>query len=382
MKMPDGAKTNAALTEIKRLIKAQGPMTFARFMDLALYFPVHGYYTSGRKPWGPEGDYITNIDVSPVFARTLAKQIAEMHAAIGAPDDFVLIEAGAGRALLSVGIYDSLKELSPSLYKSIEIKLVEKNSALAECTDKMPGNFSWHDDLAGLPGKITGCIISNELIDAMPVHRVVFQKGRLHEIYVGADESGLFDVIDEPSTSDLNDYFRVSGLSLEEGQVAEVNLAMSNWMTEAASIIDRGFIITVDYGVPARELYSPERGSTIHCHYRHTLNKDPYERVGEQDITAHVDFSALVRAGQQADAQLTGFTTQKNFLLGLGITDEAAGHGAMDIAGLDNIRRNRMIKELILPGGMGDIFKVLVMHKGIPRPELKGFSFRDMGKFL
>lgn len=381
--MPEAQGASGALAEIKRRIRAQGPMTFAEFMGLALYSPQGGYYTSDIDRWGLEGDYVTNIDISPLFARSMAKQIAEMHALLGSPDAFTLIEAGAGRGLLSKGVYDELKDLSPALQKTIRIKLVEKNHHIKEkIKGALPENFSWHEDMSEIPAGITGCVISNELIDALPVHRVTFKDNDLHEICTGLDGENLVDVTTELSNDALRQYFIEPGVTLAENQIAEVNLQALDWIAATADIINKGFIITIDYGVPARELYAPERGSTIHCHYQHTLSKNPYERVGDQDITAHVDFSALVRAGCAAGAKLTGFTTQKNFLLGLGIMDEAIEPANIDLANYENIKRNQMIKELILPGGMGDVFKVLIQHKGVEKPFLKGLSFRDMSRFL
>ncbi|MBW7957723.1 MAG: SAM-dependent methyltransferase [Deltaproteobacteria bacterium] len=363
--------------EIAAEIREKGPITFARFMEMALYLPGKGYYASDRGTWGPEGDYITSIDVSPVFARTLAKGLEEMWEALGSPAPFVFVEAGAGRGWLTRGVLESLKEISPGLSGVITPRLVERSGARRES----PQGATWHSELSGVPPFSSGCILSNELIDSFPVHRVEFSGGELREIHVGCDGSGFTEVPGPLSTGELERYFIENGVIPFEGMRTEVNLEAMRWIGEAGKLMERGFIVTIDYGHPATELYSPDRRGSLMCHYRHTLNDNPFINVGEQDITTHADFTALARAGLRHGLEVTGFTTQKNYLIGLGILDELKPPPDGS-PGIEEMNFNRALARLISPGGMGDTFKVLVQHKGVAKPELRAFSFRDMARSL
>ncbi|MFQ5465139.1 MAG: class I SAM-dependent methyltransferase [Thermodesulfobacteriota bacterium] len=366
--------------EIRRRIEASGPITFAEFMEVALFWPDGGYYTSGRETWGPGGDYFTNVDISPLFATMLAKQVHEMWLLLGSPGDFTLVEAGAGRGLLTEGILSAVRSRYPELASALKAVLVEKNPNLRRPPEE---GVVWREEIGGIDPGFEGCILSNELIDSFPVHRVRLLSGSLKELYVGCDGARFVDLAGEPSTPALAGYLRDAGVGLAEGQTTEINLRAGPWIAEAAGLLSKGFVITVDYGWPARELYGPDRmRGTLMCHYRHTINDDPYTNIGDQDITAHVDFTTLAAAGRRAGLELTGFTTQKNMLLGMGITEEFGGVESLDIADIERVRFNQSVKELIMPGGPGDVFKVLVQHRGIERPALAAFSFRDMSPTL
>lgn len=367
--------------EILRRIDSKGPITFAEFMDIAMYWAKGGYYTSPDGIWGEGGDYITSLDVSPVFARVLAVAVIEMWEVLGSPPSFAIVEAGAGRGYLSCGILSAVKELSPKLYMGLEVVLVEKNPHLREPRSE---KVSWREELPPSGSVECGVILSNELIDSFPFHRVRSVDGELREIYVGREGAEFIDEEGPLSCDDIGQYFDEAGLALFAGQRAEVNLPAGPWIDEAAAILKSGFVLTIDYGLPARELYGEDRmGGTLMCHYHHKANFEPYLRVGEQDITSHVDFTNLCVRGEKAGLRLTGFTTQKNFLLGLGVLEELIETEAAKVADYDKIRHNRAIAGLIAPGGMGDTFKVLVQFKGSGEvPSLKGFSFRDMSRYL
>ncbi|MBI5588166.1 MAG: SAM-dependent methyltransferase [Deltaproteobacteria bacterium] len=369
-----GSAVSGPVREILRRIIEKGPLTFAEFMEVALYREVEGYYTSSQGRWGGGGDYITSLDVSPVFSSTLAKEVVEMWEVMDRPADFTLVEAGAGRGWLSKGILDTVREIRPGLFKVIKARLVEKNPHLRQPPAE---NITWHEDLREVPGPFQGVILTNELIDSFPVHRVVWRNG-LKEIYTGYDGGSFIDVVGPVSTVRLTEYFRDLGVELAEGQKAEVNLASVDWIKAAGDLLEKGFVVTIDYGLPARELYAPERDGTLLCHYRHTLNDDPYINIGAQDITTHVDFTAFAASGRSAGLQVTGFTTQKNFLLGLGILEELKEPASFELEEYEKIKFNRELSRLITPGGMGDTFKVLVQHKSINKPSLRGFSFKDL----
>ncbi|MFQ5354170.1 MAG: SAM-dependent methyltransferase, partial [Thermodesulfobacteriota bacterium] len=219
-----------------------------------------------------------------------------------------------------------------------------------------------------------------------PFHRVYFESSAVKEVYVARDKAELADSPGPLSTAEIGKYLEETGVEFIDGQVAEVNLMAGPWIERAAAILNRGFVITIDYGLPARELYGVDRlGGTLMCHYRHKANFEPYERIGSQDITSHIDFTHLLRRGEKAGLKLCGFTTQKNFLLGLGILEELVDTGEMTAGDFEKVKFNRAIAGLIAPGGMGDTFKVLVQYKGADQaevPSLKGFSFRDMSRYL
>lgn len=407
-------ETSDAEREIVRRINADGPMTFAEFMDCALYAVPGGYYTSKEGRWGTDADYVTSIDISPLFARLFARQIEEMWRVVGSPSAFSIIEAGAGRGWFGRGILDTIEELFPELYAAATLTIVDRGiegaateEAISETESKAPENGTEEEGrktnqinqtkktlrLTELPEAESaapfGVIISNELIDSFPVHRLLVESVAesggtetmvLKEYYVDIVDGALAEVLKEPSTPELAEY--LAPFDLVEGQRVDVNLGAALWLARAARAIEVGFVITIDYGLPASELYAPGRASTLLCHWRHTINDSPYKNVGHQDITAHVDFSNMVAAGREAGLELTGFTTQKNFLIGAGILDELQTVTGEESSEVEMVRHNRSIQELIMPGGMGDIFKVLVQHKGVDSPALKGFEFKEMSKYL
>jgi SAM-dependent MidA family methyltransferase len=371
-------KSEGPLKEITGRIEQKGPITFAEFMDVALYWPDGGYYTSPENRWGGRGDYVTNLDISPVFARVIARQIHQMWQSLGSPEVFDVVEVGAGRGWLTMGILDTLEELYPDFFRTIRAGVIERNPYLR----KAPGRIAWHKDLEGLEKPFVGCLFSNEFIDALPFHRVVKRKN-LKELYVGlGNGGGLVDVEGKPSTAQLSGYFEDLEMKLSAGQRAEVGLRARDWIQRAGRLIDRGFVMTIDYGMPAKELYSPGRSGTLMCHFRHTMNDDPYRAVGCQDITSHVDFTTLKTAGLSVGLEPTGFTTQSYFLLGLGIDKELIEVGEPSLKDYEAVKHNQGIKELIIPGGVGDTFKVLIQHKGVEGPVLEGFSLKNMKNLL
>lgn len=362
------------ISEIKTQIQKKGHITFADFMDMALYSPAKGYYLSDRTKWGADGDYLTNIDISPVFSRLLASQLNQMWEMLGSPPEFTIVEIGAGRGTLSFQIKEAIEDSFHEFYKTVDFKLVDVSPP---CFTELPEKISFYTTIKEIKQKITGCIISNELIDAFPVHKVIELDG-LKEIYVGYENGVFTEVIGELSSQELNDYFNRLGIRLEYRQRAEVNLRALDWIKSVGALLDRGFVVTIDYGLPAKGLFQAGRGSGLQCYYRHTMNDNPFQRVGYQDITSKVDFTSLALAGKDAGLEIAGFTTQFYFLMGLGILEEIKEAAELDINNLEAFKWNQGIKEIMMPGGMGDDFKVLVQHKGVENPELKGFSYKDL----
>ena len=362
-------------------IRSGGPMTFARFMELALYEPTRGYYTrpgSGEDRIGPQGDFYTTSDVHPLLARALALQIHQTYEHLAQPSPMTLLEMGPGKGLLARDLLSASERIGIPFAQDLRCLLVERSEtmkarqrAALEPWLERPDRVSWVESLEKVEsGSLTGVVLSNELVDAFPVHRVTVEAGEFKEIHVDLEDGRFVERLTAPSTPELARYFERLGIVLEEGQVAEVNLAALSWIQEVARVLRRGFVITIDYGHTAQDLYgAARRNGTMLCYYRHTVSEDPYERIGLQDMTAHVDFTSLAFAGEESGLETTGFTNQMGFLAGLPV------EGLLQH--LDpNSPELRSAAALLHPGGMGRTFKILVQHKGIDRPELDGLRFK------
>jgi SAM-dependent MidA family methyltransferase len=227
-------------------------------------------------------------------------------------------------------------------------------------------------------GPITGCILSNELVDAFPVHQVIFDHGQLKELYVTLNKGRLVEEMGALSDPGILTYFDSMSIRLEEGQRAEVNLKALDWMENVGRILEKGFVLTIDYGYLAEELYSPHRrNGTLLCYHRHQTSENPYEHLGEQDITAHVNFTALINKGEEVGLSLTGLVTQYRFLIALGVLQEMESLNR-EASELDGLKWRLSLLNLIEPEiGMGETFKVLIQHKGIAKPVLDGLRDLD-----
>ncbi len=363
-------------------IRKGGPVTFARFMEWCLYHPDYGYYHSEGTKTGKGGDYYTAPCVHPLFGHMVGRQLMQMSDLLGT-GRFTVVEMGAGRGFLCRDILDWASRCAPEFYRRLDYRLSdvsrrrveEQREALA--LYEREGKVSWGD---AAEQEVEGCFLSNELVDAFPVHRVLFREGKLREVYVGEQEGGFVELPGDPSSPAIGAYLADDDVVLGEGQKAEVNLQAGQWIRSLGDRLRRGFVMTIDYGCLAEELYTPwRRSGTIRGYFRHEASADPYERVGEQDLTAHVNFSALIRGGREAGLSLTGLVPQYRFLIGLGLLGEMAeAAGAM--SALEALKMRLSLKNLIEPGvGMGEVFKVLIQHKGVERPPLDGLrAFNSM----
>ena len=361
-------------------IRESGPVTFARFMEWCLYHPDDGYYHSEGTKTGKGGDYYTAPCVHPFFGRLVARQLMQMSELLGT-ERFTVVEMGAGRGFLCRDILDWASRSAPAFYRRLDYRLFDVSRRRVEeqretlAPYEREGKVSWEDagELEKGEQMIEGCFLSNELVDAFPVHRVVFQDGKLREIYVGEQDGGFVEVLGDLSSPEIGEYFTDDAVVLKEGQEAEVNLHGRQWIRAVGRRLRRGFVLTIDYGCLAGELYAPwRRSGTMMCYYQHRSSENPYERVGEQDMTAHVNFSALIRAGEKAGLLFTGLVPLYRFLIGLGLLGEMeeAAKGMSEIEGL---KMRLSLKHLIEPSvGMGEIFKVLIQHKGVEKPQLDG----------
>jgi SAM-dependent MidA family methyltransferase len=379
-------------TENRKLVKIilariadRGMIPFAEFMELALYHPGKGYYQASREKIGPGGDYYTSPHVHPIFGVLLSRQLHQMWEILNRPSPFTIAEMGAGKGLLCSDILGYCQNQWPDFYRNLIYLLAEISPAVQEKQKFLlsrfgtDGKVEWvlPDDLLNGRRSFTGCFLSNELIDAFPFHLVQQGEERLWEIFVNSRDGSFQEILGPPSTPLIEEYFRLYGSTLAEGQRAEVNLKALEWIDGVSRALRRGFILTIDYGYEAKELYHPERREgTLLCYFRHTTSPDPYQRIGHQDITAHVNFTALIKKGEALGLQKVGYTEQYKFLVALGLLQdlenlEKASDRHSDPAFLKN---KLSMRNLLIPGGMGTLFKVLAQSKGPEEPELLGFQ--------
>ena len=372
------------------MIRERGPLTVAAFMDLALYDSELGYYARAAQRSGRAGDFFTSVDVGPLFGELLEVQLADMYERLQAADPGLqtceLVEAGCGNGRLSADILRAAKAHHPDFYGAIQLHLVEASAAARAAQAATLGDVG--DRLASsgpaLPESFEGVLIANELLDALPVHQVVMRADGLKEVYVSRQSSVrspvtgdrlLTTVEGEPSTPALAEYLDRLGVALAPGWRVEINLRAVDWIRDAARRLRRGFMILIDYGHDARELYSPTHSTgTLTTFLKHrsggpegSADAPPWlQQPGEQDLTAHVDFTSVRAAAEAGGMTAIAFLDQTYFLMGL-------------LGGLPQPQaalRNPQLKTLMLPGGIGSTHKVLILGKGVGAPALRGCSFK------
>jgi len=358
---------------------AGGALPFARFMDLALYAPGLGYYSAGSRKFGAEGDFVTAPEISGLFSRCIARQSAEILDELGGGS---IMEFGAGSGVMAA---DVLKELEarahlPDAYFIVELSAelrARQRETLALRVPHLAGCVQWLD---ALPQSFRGVVLANELIDAMPVHRFQMTEEGFVEAYVSSSESAFAwqskplhegEVLAAVETARA----ALEGEAWAPGYTSEVNLAGAAWVRSLGDVLEKGAALIIDYGFPRREFYHPERcRGTLVCHYRHRVHDDPLILVGLQDITAHVDFTALAEAALESGLSVAGYTTQAHFLLGCGLLQLMERAGAEDE--LVRLPLAQQVKRLTLPNEMGELFKVIAFTKNIEKPFV-GFSLMD-----
>ena len=369
----------------------QQRITFAEFMNLALYHPQFGYYASRANPRkeaaiGPQGDFMTSPHMGHDFGELLAVQFADMWEALGQPKPFTLVEMGAGQGLVAADVLEGLRSHHPNCLAALKYTIIEKSAALKAEQQKRLSRWqsegvslSWQTLEEISSNSVVGCFFSNELVDAFPVHWVELHDQTLKEIWVGIEDNQLTPVVDELSTPQLEQYFERVGIDFtnhSEGYRTEVNLAAMAWMEGVGDRLKKGYLLTIDYGYTAERYYSPaRREGTLQCYYRHSHHNDPFIHVGEQDITAHVDFTALENRGEELGLQKLGFTQQGLFLMALGMGDRLStlSNPSDQLATGQNIQQIMMhrdaLQQLISPMGLGN-FGVLIQAKGLTQKEI------------
>jgi SAM-dependent MidA family methyltransferase len=348
-------------------IKSEGPISFHDYMELSLYHPEHGYYTSVQDKIGPGGDFYTSSNVSHAFGAMLGRQFREMWKNLGG-EEFTIVEYGAGTGMLC---HDILNYLSadPEFYEKIRYSIIEKSSAMREKEQKLlPSKVLWMDKISDL-GNINGCVFSNELLDNFAIHKVLM-KDQLMEVYVGYDE-GFYEVL-KPASKQLVNYFEELNVVLPEGFCTEVNLEAIEWIKEISENLTKGYLLTIDYGFPSGELYADRRrNGTLLCYQKHEINDRPYFQPGKQDITSHVNFSALQHWGNKYGLTTCGFTNQAHFLGGLGWEEYAMEDLLKGKGNYLDLRKYSLLKYTMMVD-MGHKFKVLIQRKGVDDHKLSG----------
>ena len=365
-------------------------ITFAEFMALALYHPDYGYYSSGQVAIGAEGDFFTASSLGPDFGELLAEQLAEMWLILDYPKPFQVIEMGAGLGYLAIDILNYWQSNYPDLLQNVEYSIIEESpSLMATQQEKLQ---SWRENGIKLNWKnwsdlentsVKGCFFSNELIDAFPVHQVIWQDDQLQEIYVGENQGELIEIIAEISTPELLNYFEKVHIKINEsdypdGYRTEVNLQALDWLNRIAQKLNKGYLLTIDYGYSAEKYYHPQRSQgTLQCYYQHRYHSDPFVNLGLQDITTHVNFTALENQGKSLGLETLGFTQQGLFLMSLGLGDRLVELSTGKFSVAEIFKRRDALHQLIDPTGLGK-FGVLLQGKGLSITQktrsLKGFS--------
>jgi SAM-dependent MidA family methyltransferase len=377
------ADARAASDALTRIIAAEigaggGWMSFARYMELALYAPGLGYYSGGSHKFGAAGDFLTAPELTPLFGRALARQVAQIMAA-SSPH---VMEAGAGSGRLAADLLPALDALgcAPQHYQILELSgelRARQQATLAEHASQFAGRVEWLEEL---PEEFSGCLIGNEVLDAMPTHALRWaddgpEPGVL-ECGVGVQNERLV-VAERPASGALLAAARA--LPVAAPYRGEICLAATAWVTELARRLKKGAMLLIDYGLPRDELYHAHRdGGTLRCHYRHRVHQDPLWLPGLSDITSHVDFTAVAEAGFDAGLEVLGYTSQANFLINCGVSELLADMevGAGGTATASELRARGALNVLISPNEMGELFKVIALGRDVP-PPLIGFVRGD-----
>jgi len=362
--------------ELRVEIAREGRITFTRFMQAALYHPVHGYYLNAAARPGPSGDFLTAPEADPIFGQTLARQIEQFDELLGRPDPFTLVEYGAGSGTLALAILDALSLDHSALLPRFRYQAVEVNLArAAELRSRLEeAGYAEHLSTAG-EEPVQGCVLANEFLDALPVHRIERHGDEIHERYVVWRDGWFAEELGPLSSDDIARYLREGGIELADGQLAEINLGLSNWVEQVALRLRRGYVLAIDYGYAAEKLYGSDYPhGTLRTYAQHAVSDDPFSAVANQDLTAHVDFSALQRAARAQGLQVLGFTTQADFLGGAGIgellvrTQQEPDMSYQEYVGV----RSAVIR-MIDPSAMGR-FGVLMLGRDVPDAPLIGLS--------
>jgi SAM-dependent MidA family methyltransferase len=362
------------LHKLGEQLAQQKEMPFVDFMQAALYDPEAGYYSSGLTKIGVQGDFITAPELTPLFGYTLANQCQQVLSLFDQP---VILEFGAGTGALCVALLEHLEHLNclPETYFILELSAHLRHCQKELVAQKIPhlvDKVHWLDHWP--KQAFNGVIIANEVLDAMPIHRFLVEEDRILESYISLSEQGqLIEQFKPCQNQRLFDYITKTLPPITAPYLSEANLFIDHWVTENYNLLQHGLVLLIDYGFPRHEYYHADRyQGTLMCHHQHRAHTNPLIHVGEQDITAHVDFTQIAEAGQQAGFHVAGYTNQASFLLANGLL-----HLLDDIEDKHQLfRAKQAVKQLIQSSEMGELFKVIALSKNIEIP-LNGFLLND-----
>ena len=377
MNSPEFSNSQALQKILARKIatSADKCISFAEYMELALYHPDYGYYNSGTVAIGKQGDFFTSSSLGKDFGELLGIQFRQMWHHLGCPNPFYVVEMGAGNGELARDILNFFQSEDELFIQSLKYVIVEQSTALIETQQKLLEPFqtfdlTWKTWAEFADDSIVGCLFSNELVDAFPVHLIIKQSDRLKEIYLGLKEGKLTETTQPLSSNKIARYFALVDINLLDPQYpdlyrTEVNLNALDWLATISTKLKQGYILTIDYGYTANRYYRPSRDrGTLQCYFQHRRDNNPYVNLGDRDITTHVNFTALERQGERCNLETIGFTQQGLFLMALGIGDRLneLSSGKFDIAQI--FQRRDALHQLINPTGLGG-FGVLIQGKNL-----------------
>jgi SAM-dependent MidA family methyltransferase len=374
-------------------IQTGSSITFSEFMEQALYHPHQGYYSHQAAKIGARGDFYTSPHLSPAFGECIARQFLDCWEILGCPDRFDIVEMGAGQGILAADILQAIAQINPDFFTTIQYRIIERSKTLQQVQRHQLSKYledhqnlvTWIDWKDLPSNSVQGCFMSNELVDAFPVHQVIWQDQQLQEIFVRWNGQKIVEEIAPLSTPKLQDYFDRLSLNFKnypDGYRTEVNLNAIDWIQTLSDRLQHGYVLTIDYGYSADRYYSPvRREGTLQCYYQHQVVADPYIKVGLQDITAHVDFTTLSDRGSEFGLKNLGQTQQSFFLMLLGLGDRIAALSQTESQNIqeinDRLQTREALHRLINPMGLGN-FMVLMQSKNLTPSEegrsLQGFT--------
>lgn len=377
--------TEELTRHFREQIVRHGPVTFRWFMQQALYHPEWGYYSTGKASIGRLGDFYTSVSVGRTFGELLTRQFHEMWARLGNPDEFTIVEQAADRGQLASDILETAGLHYPDFFQALRYWIIEPSPILAAEQKKTLARFGkqrtgWSEDIEALgEGSIFGVYFCNELLDAMPVHLVSLIRDEWKENYVDYENGTFHFTIGEPSSHILVKHLDTLPTALPEQYRTEVNLRAMTWMEDAARAMRCGYVMIIDYGYSRTQFFSTERSEgTLACYQKHERNYNPFEKLGESDITAHIEFTSLAEIAISLGMEISGFTDQNHFLVGVGQSEFSAIEEE-SMAGKLSEQTAQKLKELQTlthPESMGSQFKYLTLQKFIePAPPLMGYQF-------
>lgn len=366
------------LTSIKNQLK-QADLPFVDFMQQALYAPLLGYYSAGLQKLGPQGDFITAPELTPLFGQTLAHQCQEILCTLNNP---LLLEFGAGSGRLCVDLLSELERQNslPTAYHILEVSPHLRQEQKILIQQKIPhllDRIQWLDRWPEYA--FNGIMIANEVLDAMPVHRFLQTDEGIFESHVSLNSNNeLVELFKKCSNNILIEHIKSIIPKEQQPYQSEVNLFITDWLQQCYDRLEHGALLVLDYGFPRHEYYHPDRNQgTLMCHYHHRAHSNPLIHIGEQDITAHVDFTHVAEAAAKAGFQVTGFTNQASFLLANGILNQLEAITDSQ----DRFKTTQAVKQLLHPSEMGELFKVMALTKNLDSV-LTGFQWHDKRAYL